>query len=298
MIYHHLGNTGITVSKLCFGALTVGPLQAGLSPEAAGEVLAFGFHMGINFVDMAELYGVYPHVREGLRRAKSGDSAVLCSKTYAFKRQAALDAVDAARRSLDRDVIDIFMLHEQESEHTLRGHRDALDGLYGLKAQGVLRAVGISTHYVAGVRAATELGVDVIHPLLNVAGWGIVDGSRREMEDACAAACCRGIGIYAMKVFGGGNLHRRSAECLSYALSLAFADSIAIGMQSMDEVRANLSFFENGCYTAKEEEVLLRRDRRLHVEDWCTGCGNCTRHCPQGALYVADGYLNVKREKP
>ena len=36
MEYTELGKTGIRVSRLCFGALTMGPLQAGLLPEAAG----------------------------------------------------------------------------------------------------------------------------------------------------------------------------------------------------------------------------------------------------------------------
>ena len=35
MEYTELGKTGIRVSRLCFGALTMGPLQAGLLPEAA-----------------------------------------------------------------------------------------------------------------------------------------------------------------------------------------------------------------------------------------------------------------------
>ena len=41
----------------------MGPLQAGFSPEEAGEILAFAFEQGINFVDMAQLYDVYPYVR-------------------------------------------------------------------------------------------------------------------------------------------------------------------------------------------------------------------------------------------
>jgi aryl-alcohol dehydrogenase-like predicted oxidoreductase len=181
----------------------MGPLQAGFDPVEAGEILAFAFEKGVNFVDMAQLYGVYPYVREGLRRW-GRDNIILTSKTYAYERQMALDAVDEARRALDRDVIDIFMLHEQESEHTFRGHMPALEALYDLKARGVIRAVGASTHHVAGVRAAAALGLDVIHPLLNVEGWGIVDGTRAQMEAAVADAHAAGIGIYIMKIFGGG----------------------------------------------------------------------------------------------
>lgn len=296
MKYNELGKTGLVVSRLCFGSLTMGPLQAGFDPAEAGEILAFAFEKGVNFVDMAQLYGVYPYVREGLRRW-GRDNIILTSKTYAYERQMALDAVDEARRSLDRDVIDIFMLHEQESEHTFRGHMPALEALYDLKAKGVIRAVGASTHHVAGVRGAAALGLDVIHPLINVEGWGIVDGTREEMEVAVSDAYAKGIGVYIMKAFGGGNLHRRSGECLRYVLGLPFADSVAVGMQSIDEVEANIHFFETGAYTPEQEARLKAKNRRIHVEDWCVGCGNCTQHCPQGAAGVVDGRMQVDGEK-
>lgn len=295
MEYRKLGKTGLTVSRLCFGSLTMGPLQAGFEPAAAGEILAYAFSKGVNFVDMAQLYGVYPYVRLALKQAKQ--DIIVVSKSYAYERQMALDAVDEARRELDRDVIDVFMLHEQEDELTFRGHRPALEALYDLKAKGVIRAVGASTHYVAGVRAATALGLDVIHPLINVAGWGIVDGTREEMEAAAQAAHDAGIGVYTMKAFGGGNLHKRSGECLNYALSLPFADAVAVGMQSKDEVDANIGFFENGAYTAEQESRLKGKNRHIHIEDWCTGCGNCAKHCPQGAGAVIDGRMHIDTSK-
>ncbi len=296
MEYRQLGKTGLRVSRLCFGSLTMGPLQAGFSPEEAGEILAFALEQGINFVDMAQLYGVYPYVRYALDKTKR-DDIVLCSKTYAYEHDAALEAVEEARKALDRDVIDIFMLHEQESALTLRGHRPALDALYECKAKGIVRAVGISTHHVAAVRAAANIGLDVIFPLINVAGWGIVDGTRQEMEDAVSDAYAQGIGIYIMKAFGGGNLHKRSEECLNYVLSLPFADSIAIGMQGRDEVEANIHFFETGSYTPAQAERLRTKNRRIHVEDWCIGCGTCASHCPQGAISVENGRMHVDPNK-
>ncbi|MBQ3880382.1 MAG: aldo/keto reductase [Oscillospiraceae bacterium] len=296
MEYRYLGKTGLRVSRLCFGSLTMGPLQAGFSPEEAGEILAFAFEQGINFVDMAQLYDVYPYVRYALKKT-ARDDIVLCSKTYAYEYDKAVEAVEEARKALDRDVIDIFMLHEQESELTLRGHRPALDALYDLKAKGILRAVGISTHHVAAVRAAARIGLDVIHPLINVAGWGIVDGTREEMENAISDAYAQGIGVYIMKAFGGGNLHKQSEKCLEYVLSLPFADAVAIGMQAKDEVEANIHFFETGSYTPEQAQRLREKNRRIHVEDWCVGCGTCAKHCPQGAISVQDGRMHVDQKK-
>jgi aryl-alcohol dehydrogenase-like predicted oxidoreductase len=278
-----LGHTGITVSELCFGALTIGPLQANLPLKQGAEVVAHALRSGISFFDTAQFYRTYDYLREGLRLAGNPE-AILCSKTYAYSRQGAMDAVEEARRKLDRDVVDIFMLHEQESDLTLRGHREALDYLYDCKAKGIVKAVGISTHHITAVKAATHLGLDVIHPLINKAGLGIVDGNREEMETALYAAHQKGIGIYAMKALGGGNLFRSADACLSYVRSLGCIDAVAVGMQSVDEVDANVGFFSRGHFSPAEEAALSAKSRHLHIDDWCEGCGVCTRVCPQGAL--------------
>lgn len=285
MQYRSLGRTGLRVSRLCFGALTVGPCQANMRPEAGGEMIARAFELGVNFVDTAQLYQSYAHIAAALRQSRGRD-IVIASKTYAYEEGAALKAVEEARAALDRDVIDIFLLHEQESAHTLRGHAAALEALYRLKAQNKIRAVGISTHHIAGVYAAVEAGLDVVHPLLNLAGYGILDGSRDEMDAACRHAAESGLGIYLMKPFGGGNLLARSSDCFAYSLSRDYAAAVAVGMQSLLEVEANVYFMENGCFLPEHARRLSNIKRRLLIEDWCVGCGVCEAACPQKAIRV------------
>ncbi len=282
-----LGRTGLAVSRLCFGALTVGPLQADLSPDEGGAVLAAAIEHGVNFCDTAQLYRTYAHIRRGMELSGKRE-LIVASKTYAYTRELAKTAVEEARRGLNRDYIDIFMLHEQESIHTLRGHAEALEYLYEMKQKGVVKAVGISTHHVAGVYGAMEKRLDVVHPLINAAGLGIADGTREEMETAVRKAHAQGIGIYGMKSMGGGNLFRRAEECLKYALDLDCLDSIAVGMQTADEVRANVRFFGTGVFTADEREKLASRTRRLIINRLCTACGSCVRVCGQSALSIGD----------
>lgn len=287
MTYRELGKTRLKVSRLCFGALTMGPLQANLLPERGGELIEHAFARGINFVDTAQFYQSYRHIGHGLKKA--GGDMIVCSKTYAYTREQALEAVDEARRLLDRDVIEIFLLHEQESEFTFKGHMQALEALYGLKSRGVIRAVGASTHHIAAVKAATALGLDVIHPLINIKGLGIVDGTREEMEAALYSAHNAGIGIYTMKALGGGNLFSSADECFKYVLSLPFADSIAVGMQSVEEIDANVNYFENLRFDEADIVRLNNKKRRILVEDWCTGCGNCCAACGQNAMRLDGG---------
>ena len=92
------------------------------------------------------------------------------------------------------------MLHEQESVYTLRGHKEALEELYRLKSCGIIRAVGISTHYVAAVDAAVSWGLDVVFPLLtSTAGASsaapAIDGAGRAKGGRRGSGCLYDEGV-------------------------------------------------------------------------------------------------------
>ena len=289
-----LGKTGIRVSRLCFGSLTLD--QAKMDVEQGAAVMADAIARGVTFTDTAQMYHTYHYIRRAMELSGRHD-LVISTKTYAYSRELAVEAVEEARRELNRDYIDIFMLHEQESEHTLRGHAEALDYLYECKEKGIIRAVGLSTHHVAAVKAATAAGLDVVHPIINVDGLGIADGTREEMEAAIREAHAAGLGVFSMKAFGGGNLFRRAEECLDYILGLDFIDSVAVGMQNTDETKANVEAFERGALDAEAAAYMRSRSRRLLIEFWCEGCGNCVKRCGQKALSVVDGKAVCNTEK-
>jgi len=297
MEYNLLGDTGIKVSKLCFGGLTVGPLQANLSPKAGGEIISHAFDCGVNFIDTAQLYETYDHVREGLKGHRRED-IIIASKSYAYDHKTAMESVEEALLKLDTDYLDIFMLHEQESEHTIRGHYEALETLLKLKEKGIVRAIGISTHAVAGVEAAIKYKeIEVIHPILNISGLGIMDGTRDEMLDAISRFKKRGGGVYSMKPLGGGNLLNRVEESFNYVLSLDAIDSIAVGMQTIEEVDYNVKRFKNEIISNDLMEKVRNQPRKLHIADWCTKCGACVKKCSHNALEMGDSKPNINREK-
>ncbi len=99
--------------------------------------------------------------------------------------------MERAFRGVGRDYIDLFMLHEQESLYTLRGHEEALVFLEEQRRKGHIGAVGVSTHFVRLRSRLHPLSmIRVVHPLINRDGIGIQDGTRADMEDAIAA-CAR-----------------------------------------------------------------------------------------------------------
>lgn len=296
MEYIQLGKTGLEVSKLCFGGLTVGPLQANLPIEQAAEVIAEAFHHGINFIDTAELYGTYPHIAQALK--KTTKDIIVATKTYAYDRETAVQSVEKARKQLDRDVIDIFMLHEQESALTLRGHWQALEYLLECKAKGTVKAVGVSMHHIAAVEAVCQMDeIDVIHPIVNYKGLGIVDGNIEEMLAAIRKAFGKGIGVYAMKPLGGGNLIADVKKCLDYVLNIPYIHSVALGMQSIEEVHANIGYIEGKKVDNDILERLKNQKRALHIEEWCEGCGSCLSACAHQALVIKNNRVHVHKDK-
>ena len=286
----------IQVSKMCFGTLTMAPQQANLTPREGANLLLHAFERGVNFLDTAQYYDNYPHIALALKEWK--DDIVVASKTYAYTRDLAKQAVEQARLELNRDVIDIFMLHEQESIHTLNGHREALEYLFECRQKGIIRAVGVSMHHIAAVEGVLTIPeIDLIHPLLNLGGIGIVDGGREEMEAVVQESHLSGYGVVAMKPFGGGNLFRKAGDSLNYLLNLPYVDSIAVGMQHKDEIDANIEFFESGEFSSDALSKLNSKERRLLICDWCEGCGRCSQKCFTGALTIKDGKAHLERQK-
>jgi len=284
----------LVVSRLGFGTLSLSPLQSSLAADQGAELLCYAWHKGINFWDTAQIYENYPALRIALSRLPA--RPVIASKTYAYTAEVAEAAVDEARRELDVDVLDMMMLHEQTAL-TLPGHMEALDWLANAREKGIIRAVGLSTHSVSCVLAAAEYAeIDVIHPLYNLQGIGIHDGTAADMATAIAVAKSRGKGIYAMKVLGGGTLFRRAREAITHVLGQPWLDSAVIGMSTVAEIDFNAALFAG---LDLSEELVLKvggRPRALHIAEWCEGCGKCVQACGQGALFLEDGKVRV-REK-
>ncbi|MCT4632688.1 MAG: aldo/keto reductase [Firmicutes bacterium] len=297
MEYNLLGNTGIKVSKICFGGLTVGPLQKKMSFKEGGEVILEAFNNGINFIDTAELYKTYGHIKYALDNFKR-ENVVISTKSYAYDRAGAEKALMDALKELNTDYIDVFMMHEQESEHTIRGHYEALEYYMTMKEKGYIRSVGLSTHCVNGVLGAMKYPeIEVIHPIINKNGLGIQDGTLDEMISATKSFRKQGGGVFAMKPLGGGNLISSIDECFEFILNQDYIDSFAIGMQSVDEVQDNINRILGVKSPEDLKSRLINSNRVLNIDEWCIACGECVKHCSHGALKIKDDKLLVDRNK-
>lgn len=289
------GNTGIKVSRLAFGTLTIGPWQAEMPVKEGAMILREAFDSGINLFDTAQAYDTYPYLKAAFN--KQTGYPHLISRSYAYSYDLMKNAVTEALDETGFPEFLCFMLHEQESSLTLKGHRGALEFLIEAKKHGITRSVGISTHKPDGVRAALEEdAVDVIFAMLNKEGIGLGEGKLEEMLGLLESAASCGKVIMLMKALAGGHLFREVVPALEWARDLPFSPIIAVGMQNIAEIKVNTAIFSGENIDRAMMEKTMEHERRLHTED-CQGCGECVEHCPFGALSLRDGRVHCDHSR-
>lgn len=288
-----LGNTGIATFPLIFGTLPLGPLQAGLSPAEGGKLIRHALESGVSMIDTAALYGTYPHVREALAGWKG--PVTIATKSHGADGATARLHVEEALRELGREQMDIVLIHGARLADPFSDRAAVLDELLEMREEGKIAHVGLSSHYISAFRLALHHPeIEVIHPLINRTGMGILDGSSTEMAEAIAACAGSGKGVYAMKALAGGNLISEARQSLAYVAALDGVHGVAIGMLSEQEIDANIAFFESGIADEEVWNVLESRRRRLKIMDqFCRGCGQCVKICGSEALSLVNGKAMV-----
>lgn len=292
-----LGSTGLHIHPLVFGTLSLGPLQAGLSAAQGARLIRSALEGGVNLLDTAELYQTYPHIRQAL--AGYAGEALIATKTHTRDAGEALRHVEKALRELGRDHLDIVLLHAMQTDDPFAERGPVLEVLLRLRDAGHIRHLGVSTHYIKGVRGAMACAeMEVIHPLINREGLGIMDGSAAQMAAVIGEAAAAGKGIYAMKALGGGNLIAHARASLRYVQQLTGVHAVAIGMLSEQEILANLALLEGRPCTDDVWQPLESRCRRLKImTPFCKGCGACLEACPAKALTIMEGVAQVDAER-
>lgn len=171
MQYTTLGNTGLVVSRLAFGAMTftAGDRSLGAvyktDAEAADALVGQALDAGINFFDTADAYASGQSERilgETLRARR--DEVVIATKvgfrTGAPLTQAGLSrrhilwSVDQSLKRLGTDWIDAYIVHKEDPHTPLEESLLALDAVV---RSGKVRYIGFSNWSAWKVAAALEI---------------------------------------------------------------------------------------------------------------------------------------------
>ena len=279
-----LGSTGLAVSELCVGTLPMGPLQSDVPLDAGAAMLLHAMERGVNFFDTAQMYKSYPYLHKALKQY--GKDVIIASKSTAVDYRGMEDAITEAMRELGRDYIDIFLVHAARADDTVFEKRaGAIEALLKAKEKGHIRFTGISTHnasLVARVARAPEF--DIIFPLINKLGLGIMGGGPGEMLESIEQVHKSGKGMYAMKALAGGLLVSDMLGAIGYVRAIPGMQAVSVGVTSIEEVDVQLRIFND---EEIDPAILagLKSKKRLKIMPFlCSSCGTCVKTCPNGAL--------------
>lgn len=236
------GRTGLSVSRLCLGTGLMDKLRHNLTPTAAAVILRRAYELGINFWDTADGYGTHPHVAAGLTGLDRA-TVVINTKTKADTRAKAVADVERFCQELGVDYVDIVLLHNIETIEELERRQPALDGLLAARERGLVRAAGISTHLGTGAimeAVAERPEIEVCLTTVNRDGLMLKGdmATHLRLVQRCYEA---GTAICLMKTLAQGGLVHDYAAAIRYNLSLPYAHSVCVGVNSLAELEEDVA---------------------------------------------------------
>ncbi|WP_145029458.1 aldo/keto reductase [Paenibacillus sp. Y412MC10] len=156
MKYARLGNSGLIVSKLAFGAMTFGtgnlPSVYKVGPSAARQLVDEALAAGINFFDTADGYAdgqseemlgqlLGSRRQEVVIATKGGFRAGPALVQSGLSRKHLFAAAEASLKRLGTDYIDLYIVHKTDPFTPLE---ETLEALNDLVRQGKVRYIGFS----------------------------------------------------------------------------------------------------------------------------------------------------------
>ncbi len=306
MHYRTLGRTGLQVSEVSLGT----EYLIGKSPELIRDVVHAALDGGINYFD---LFAAEPDFRDAMGVAFQGrrEQVYLAAHLGATLKDGQYHKTRVPKTCklyfddfLTRyrtDYADVLVLHNCDSQKDfdqLFRDNGPLGMALQLKAEGKARFLGFSGHTVETARQAVESGyIDVLMFPVNMTGNAIP--GKKDLFRTCVA---HGVGIVAMKPYGGGKLLQDQrtvqvaryqtgggsvkvvkkapitpVQCLAYTLSQVGVCAAIPGCESVAHVHDALSYTQTGDAERDFSEVL--GDFEQYIPGECVYCNHCLP-CP------------------
>jgi len=244
-----LGRTDLKFTRVCMGTGSHGGQrssnQTRQGREAFLKLLRAAYDRGVRTYDTADLYGTHAYVAEALV-GRPRDSYSLISKIWWDRggipepeRPDADVVVERFLKELQTDRIDLLLLHCVTAPDWPDRLRKQMTLLSQLKAQGKIRALGVSCHSLAALEAAAaEPWVDSVHTRINPYGMSM-DGSPAEVVPVLKKLHAAGKGVVGMKIIGEGRLRNDDArrdESVKFVLGLGCVHILDVGFESETEI--------------------------------------------------------------
>ncbi|WNS43103.1 aldo/keto reductase [Paenibacillus sp. MMS20-IR301] len=153
MKYRQLGNTGLDVSVLSFGASSLGSVFHPTDDNESIRTVHSAIDSGINYIDVSPYYGltkaetVLGKAIQQLPRDKfllSSKAGRYGESSFDFTAKRIFSSVEESLNRLHTDYLDILFLHDIEFVPPKIILEEAVPAMHALKEQGKIRFCGIS----------------------------------------------------------------------------------------------------------------------------------------------------------
>jgi len=172
MDQRELGRSGMKISALGLGLMSMSGVYGNANDEESIRVIHYALDQGINFLDSADMYG-WGHNETLLGKALKGrrDKAIVATKFGQVKQadgkqtvdgrpQYVIQACEASLKRLGIEVIDLYYQHRVDANTSIE---DTVGAMKRLVEQGKVRALGLSEARPETIRRAHK-----VHPIAAV----------------------------------------------------------------------------------------------------------------------------------
>ena len=330
MQYLMLGATGLKVSKIGLGTASFGlerygipiPGEEPVDTVSAIKILRMAAEAGINLFDTAPGYGRSEDLLgQGLASHKD---CIIATKVpipegiahipYKELERIVNGALDASRRALRRDVLDIVQIHNATIPMLREGK--LLDCLEVARAAGKLKWIGASVYGPEAALAAIETGrIQVLQLAVNLL-------DQRMCGRVLPEATRQGMGILTRSALLKGALTRRAlwlpenlrpvaeasasavkrlettwqelpAVALRFCLSLPAIQTVLVGVNRESELRDSLAAEAAGALPEEALEaahsLALNDEQLLNPSYWHLEESDLATHGPDSGIADALG---------
>lgn len=300
MEYRELPHGDEQISIIGIGSSALGSAEE----NEIERTVAAAVEAGVNYFDMATAtarpFAPYGRVLSGCRSQVM--LQVHFGANYETGEYGWTTDLDTVKRSIDwqlhqlqTDYIDFGFIHCIDSDEDWTKYLDGgiLDYLRQMKATGVVRHIGLSSHTpsVAGRILDTGL-VDMlmfsINPGYDYSQGEFAFGSAAERMALYRRCEAEGIGISVMKPFSAGQLLDAKVspfgqaltryQCLQYALDKPGVLTVLPGVRGIDDLNDILGFCN--ATAEKRDYSVIGTFAPREVEGVCVYCNHC-QPCPR-----------------
>lgn len=221
MDYRELGRTGLKLSKIGYGASSLGAVFHDFDKARGLESVFTAIDQGINFIDVSPYYGHYKAetvLGEALRQIPR-DKFILSTKvgrygengvnSWDYSAERVSRSVYESMERLGIDYIDLINVHDIEFADLRQIVSETIPALVDLRDKGVVGHVGITDLQLENLKWVIENSPEgSVESVLNFCHYCLNDDKLVDFLDFFES---RGIGVISASPFSMGLLTERGA---------------------------------------------------------------------------------------